>query len=187
MMTPKQESECLAYDPFAGDMDVQAKIFTDRMVTAAKDRPGGCNICFGDIVKGERHRQQKAVVDGEFHSPRFCEKCCIAMAESWKSHDAGELIELRTELGMARLGRFAPARPDLTEAEFFVEKQRERIAVNSKRAADADAQAEADRIGKALGDLASPAPPRALSGFMLTIFLALVAAVAVFFFLAHGR
>ena len=145
-LTPDQERECLAYDPFAGDFGSQGdKIFSDRMVTAAKDRPqGACCICFGCIAKGERHRVQKAVIDSELKQCRMCAACCLAMAQSWE--DAGNAIELRTDLGMRRAGAMGrEAQPNLTEAEFFAAKQQERVIGEHAAANARDVSADLER------------------------------------------
>lgn len=97
MLSPAQEKDCLAYDPFAGDFGDQSdRIFSDRMHTAGKNYLVGCVICGGDIIKGERYRRQDGKIDGEFHSCRMCELCCAAMALSWT--DNGNAIEARTSL-----------------------------------------------------------------------------------------
>ena len=103
-LTPEQEADCLAYDPFQGD-DVQERMLSDKIVTARKEGP--CCICFETIKAGERVRGQAASVDGEMFSCRCCEACCIAMAQSWA--DAGEAIEERTAMGMRRSGMLPAA------------------------------------------------------------------------------
>jgi hypothetical protein len=95
-MTPRQEADCLAYDPFAGDR-CEERMLSDKIVTARK--AGRCCICFETIKPGERVRRQAAIVDGEMFSCRMCEACCIAAAASWT--DDGEAIEERTSIGMA--------------------------------------------------------------------------------------
>ena len=94
-MTPAQERDCLAYDPFAGDR-CDERMLSDKIVTARK--PGRCCICFCTIQPGERTRRQAAIVDGEMFSCRMCQKCCIAAAASWT--DDGKAIEERTAMGM---------------------------------------------------------------------------------------
>jgi len=86
------ETECLAYDPFAGDdyglgfVDFGKKIVTGR-------GEYGCHICRGPIAKGERHRVDSCILDGERMHARFCGLCCAAMALSWT--DNGAAIEAR--------------------------------------------------------------------------------------------
>lgn len=98
------ERECLAFDPFVntkGDSD--ERILSDRIVTARK--PGPCSICGETIQPGERIRRQSAIVDGEMHSCRCCQACCIAMAASWTDH--GEAIERRYHLGFIKVHPWA--------------------------------------------------------------------------------
>ena len=92
-MTPQQEADCLAYDPFQGD-DVDERMLSDKIVTARK--PGPCCICGETIKPGERVRRQAAIVDGEMFSCRCCEACCEAMAVSWT--DDGREIDRRTSM-----------------------------------------------------------------------------------------
>lgn len=95
------ESDCLAYDPFAGDdygssmeRDLGAKIVTGRGEYE-------CHVCMGPIEKRERHRVDTCIMDGEYMTARFCGACCEAMAKSWA--DDGEAITAR------ELNRFAKA------------------------------------------------------------------------------
>lgn len=67
----------MSIDPFAGD-ESDARILQDDVVTARK--PHECLHCHGPIRRGERVRVQKAVVDGEIHTARWCAECCGAMA-----------------------------------------------------------------------------------------------------------
>jgi hypothetical protein len=52
-----------------------------------------CHICQGQIEKGERHRVDSCILDGEWLHARFCGLCCAAMAKSWE--DGGEAITAR--------------------------------------------------------------------------------------------
>lgn len=85
-------ADCLAYDPFAGDdygndfVDFGAKIVIGRKVYE-------CHICQGPIAKGERHRVDSCILDGERLHARFCGICCAAMAIS--GEDGGEAISAR--------------------------------------------------------------------------------------------
>ena len=86
------EPDCLAYDPFAGDdygndfVDFGAKIVTGR-------GDYECHLCQGPIAKGERHRVDSSILDGERLHARFCGLCCAAMAIS--NEDGGEAITAR--------------------------------------------------------------------------------------------
>jgi hypothetical protein len=95
-MSPDEEKDCLAYDPFAGD-DGDLTVFSDKMAVARKRGP--CVICRGEIQPGERVRALRERFDGQVKTFRFCALCCEAMAKSWD--DAGEAIEERTRMGMA--------------------------------------------------------------------------------------
>lgn len=89
---PWNEADCLAYHPFAGDdygnrfVDFGTKIVTGRGEYE-------CHLCTGVIAKGERHRVDSCILDGERHHARFCGLCCAAMAKS--GEDAGAAITAR--------------------------------------------------------------------------------------------
>jgi hypothetical protein len=98
--TATWEEDCLAYEPFAGDRDVDVSVIRDGFVTARK--PGICNTCSGEIRPGmrvrsrtERDNDERAI--GTF---RFCPECCDAMAKSWE--DDGAAIEVREQLAWER-------------------------------------------------------------------------------------
>ena len=80
MLTPEQEAACLRYN-FDADSkgDSGVKVLDVRMVTAAKDH-AGCFPCMGPIAKGERHRVERAVMDGTARTCRSCAECSAAMA-----------------------------------------------------------------------------------------------------------
>ncbi len=84
--------DCLAYDPFSGDdygndfVDFGAKIVTGR-------GDYDCHLCQGPIAKGEVHRVDSCILDGERLHARFCGLCCAAMAVS--GEDGGEAITTR--------------------------------------------------------------------------------------------
>lgn len=75
------EQQCLGCDMFAGDdygnsmqHDFGAKIVTGRGEYE-------CQNCFGPIAKGERHRVDRCIMDGEYLTARFCGLCCEAMTQ----------------------------------------------------------------------------------------------------------
>lgn len=91
------EGDCLLYDPFAGD-DYGSSDFVDfgaKIVTGRGDYE--CHTCFGPIAKGERHRVDSCIMDGERLHARFCGLCCAAMAIS--GEDGGEAIMARERSG----------------------------------------------------------------------------------------
>lgn len=83
------ESDCLLYDPFAGDdYGGGLKNETKKIVTARGEYE--CHICREEISPGDRHRVDRAILDGEWVTARFCSICCAAMAKS--GEDGGEAI-----------------------------------------------------------------------------------------------
>ena len=111
------ESECLAYDPFAGDFNSSGdKILSDKIVTIRKQRQ--CCICSGNVKPKTRARVQKAIIDGDMMTCSMCHGCCKAMARSWTEdyeddnpeRYPGWSIERRSFLGQTRNGNF-PANP----------------------------------------------------------------------------
>lgn len=85
----------LGFDPFAGDFgDPSGKLFSDKIVTAAKAHAAACNVCGGDIAKGEIHRARRELFDGEIAMFRFCQLCCLAMI----ADDNGDTYEKRTAM-----------------------------------------------------------------------------------------
>lgn len=106
-------SECLNYDPFSGD-ESEIVTMSDKIVRAAKDH-AHCNICHGQIAKGENHRAINQVNRelGTRMAFRFCGACCIAMIaindeESDDEWPDSKLIE-RYRIGEAR--RFQETAP----------------------------------------------------------------------------
>lgn len=87
IMRPWCEADALAYDPFYGDETDIAEL-SDKIVTAAKDHPH-CQICHGQIAKGERHRAKVERNDEEHKimTFRFCGECCAAMAVVHADYD----------------------------------------------------------------------------------------------------
>ena len=93
------ERDVLAVDPFEGDFGEPGDaVLSDKMVTARKETP--CHICTQPTIKGSRIRVKTDRIDGEIATYRFCQKCCEAMALSWK--DEGVAIESRWALREAR-------------------------------------------------------------------------------------
>lgn len=101
MLTPEQEAACIRYN-FDADSkgDSAVRVLDVRMVTAAKDH-GACFPCLGPIAKGERHRVERAVMDGRARTCRSCATCCEAMAGSQLGTDH-DSIEVRYRLGRQR-------------------------------------------------------------------------------------
>lgn len=101
MLTPEEEAACLRYNFDAdskGDSDV--KVLDVRMVTAAKDHTG-CFPCMGPIAKGERHRVERAVMDGSARTCRSCAECSAAMAAFQLGTNYDDM-EARYSLGRRR-------------------------------------------------------------------------------------
>lgn len=183
-LSAAEELHCLSYDPFAGDFGDQGdKILSDKMVTAAKDRPfGACCICFSTIAKGERHRVQTGRIDGALKECRMCGRCCVAMANT--RYDDGDAIELRTELGMRRSGAMArKPEPELTEAVFFAEKARERVgqATEGMRNLGDSAAGATEAIQGMSDTLEEINAPRRIGLLGIVAVLAIFAALAVVF------
>jgi hypothetical protein len=92
-LTLKQEHDCLAADPFAGDMGTPGdRTLRKQMVTARKPH-AECACCLGPIAAGERTRVQIEFFDRQMQDYRWCSECCWAMARSWK--DSGKAWEAR--------------------------------------------------------------------------------------------
>jgi hypothetical protein len=103
-MTPKQERDCLGYQPFQGD-ETYVRELTDRFVVTRKDHQ--CVVCWGAIPTGARVRAKREInrEDDVAKTFYFCESCCAAMVSSWT--DNGEEIEKRTAMGI-RASRALP-------------------------------------------------------------------------------
>lgn len=99
-MSGWNEADCLAYDPFQWDFGDGEVLLSDKIVTAAKDHPGKCHDCAGDIAKSERHRARREAYAGQAITALWCGECCAAMAISWT--DEGRAIEARVTLGQDR-------------------------------------------------------------------------------------
>lgn len=110
------EGECLATDPFGGEFGgSDDRTLSDRIVKAAKDHPGACHDCAGDIAKGERHRSRSDIADGGMLSFRWCAECCAAQAASWA--DNGDAWEARINIGHKRRGYLQPTTGAASEGE----------------------------------------------------------------------
>lgn len=73
-------TECLAFDPFAGDFGGAGEsdaTLSDKMVTARK--PHTCSHCARPIARGELHRSLVEIYDGELSQYRWCNACCLTM------------------------------------------------------------------------------------------------------------
>jgi hypothetical protein len=88
--------DSLNVDPFAGDFGDGEVTLSDKIVKAAKFHEKKCQICGGDIQKGERHRALVEVWEKNVATTRFCAACCIAMAMA--QDDAGKEWERRVGL-----------------------------------------------------------------------------------------
>jgi hypothetical protein len=99
-MTTPWEEDCLAYDPFEGDRDVDVTTIRDGFVKARK--AGVCSTCSGKIRPGMRVRSRTERDNDErrIGTFRFCPECCDAMAKSWE--DDGAAIEARFRLAWDR-------------------------------------------------------------------------------------
>jgi hypothetical protein len=91
MLTEEQKSNCLAYDPFAGDFGMPGdRALKDKIVVGRAVRR--CNECLQRTEPGTNHRVMAWLFDGEFHHYRICEKCCVAMA-AWAMGDESLMDE----------------------------------------------------------------------------------------------
>jgi len=95
------DADILAYDPWEGDRDSDARTLRDKMVVTRK--PHVCAICFESIPIGARVRAQtqQSTEERKVMTFRFCEACCAAMAVA---ADDWEPINERTALGMRAAG-----------------------------------------------------------------------------------
>jgi len=91
----QEEKDCMAVDPFEGDFgDIGGVILKDKIGTARK--AGECHACTQQIQPGERVRIRAEIADGGLLSFRWCQKCCEAMAASWR--DGGRALDARFAL-----------------------------------------------------------------------------------------
>lgn len=104
-MTPEQEAACLRYNFDEGSKgDSGVKVMSVRIVTAAK--PHKCFPCRGDIHTGERHRVERALMNGRMSNCRSCPTCCEAMAKCVMDEPGGwDLVEARYTIGRQRADR----------------------------------------------------------------------------------
>jgi len=99
MLTEQQINNCLDCDPFEGCFGSPGdKFLENKVVVARKDNI--CCECGQEAAKGTHHRVMKAIFDGELHSYRWCEDCCVAMALSWE--DGGEAWAGRIKMKQCR-------------------------------------------------------------------------------------
>lgn len=96
------EAQCLAYDPFAGDRDSDARGLRDKFVHTRK--PHTCVICWENIPPRSRVRALTEFSREERKAMTFyfCELCCAAMAHV--NNDDGKRLEERTRIGMKKAG-----------------------------------------------------------------------------------
>lgn len=95
--------DILAFEPFAGDRDMDIRLLDDRMRVARKAHR--CVNCTGPIVAGERVRTRVEIDrdDDVLMTFRFCALCCEAMAkEVTDPDDAGRAIGARSALAIPR-------------------------------------------------------------------------------------
>lgn len=59
-----------------GDSDV--RILDKRLVKASKRHVGACFPCLGDIEKGDLHRVERGLMDGQVGNCRTCTTCLLA-------------------------------------------------------------------------------------------------------------
>lgn len=112
-MTPEQEAAALRFDPWADDMDSDARTLADRFVVTRK--ASQCAVCLEHIPAGERVRAQRQVShdEGKAMTFRFCVACCEAMARtrldgSCASFDA---MAARFSVGIANARQTVPLEP----------------------------------------------------------------------------
>ena len=96
-----KEETILSFDPWgSGKGDDPYRVLRNVLVVARVQHR--CAICWGPIVKGERHRAStEANLDGskQIKTFRFCAECCEAMP-SWLKD--GHAITARYTLGQTR-------------------------------------------------------------------------------------
>lgn len=103
-MTEQEELDCMSVDPFEGDFgDPGDRVLKDKIGTARK--AGECHCCAQQIQPGERVRIRAEISDGQMMSFRWCQKCCVAMASSWRDDGRawGARIEMRRAVPNAKL------------------------------------------------------------------------------------
>ncbi|BBK44157.1 hypothetical protein STVA_41770 [Allostella vacuolata] len=107
----RRDADCLAFDPFEGDRDINVRTMRDGFVVVRKSHR--CHICAGPIDRGSRARSLTQLCDGEIGTWRFCALCCDAMAQSRIDH--GTAIDARYRIGEEardRLDRLADGGTD---------------------------------------------------------------------------
>lgn len=94
-MTFFDVKKCLAYNPFGDSFGEGERVFSDKIVTAAKNHIQACFNCHDTIFKGERHRARAELFEHQVTTTRWCSACCNAQALSWE--DGGKLLIERYE------------------------------------------------------------------------------------------
>lgn len=97
MLINFDKKACLSYDPLCDEPSVTNTYvrFKDKIGIARKTNT--CMICFCIILKGDTIRIISDKFDGVVATHRFCNVCCVAMAESW--NDEGKSITERYDSG----------------------------------------------------------------------------------------
>lgn len=69
-------AESLHVDWFQGDFGTtDQRVLEDKIVEARKKHQ--CHNCSKDVAIGEVHRLMKERADGELHTYRWCQRCCV--------------------------------------------------------------------------------------------------------------
>ena len=82
------DDDYIRYDPFECDRDVDIRCKSVKLVKARKD-----HVCYGgydniphNVKKGEKARNERAIVDGEWRGYYMCIKCMDDWLLSLVSH-----------------------------------------------------------------------------------------------------
>ena len=79
MLTINQIEDCLGFDPYSDDLgECDFREFSDKIVKTKKE--ANCFNCGGIIPARSHSRVIKILLEGEFHTARWCERCCLLMA-----------------------------------------------------------------------------------------------------------
>lgn len=76
--SPSSLSDALRFDPFAGEMDVDSRVLSDKVVKCKK--PSECHQCGEQINIGDHARSRSEICDGEFVTYKWCTTCVELMA-----------------------------------------------------------------------------------------------------------
>jgi hypothetical protein len=98
--------DALDFDLFQGDFGEPGDSELQNGIVKGR-KPYQCFICAGEILKGEIHRRAVWKFDGELHTYRCCNTCCVCMISSMNGdhHDTIEgedPIDVRYSLGEMR-------------------------------------------------------------------------------------